>query len=209
MFLSCCSPWSTKLTSSRPSEILLDPRRHADTARVRQSFQTSGHVHAVAENVAILDDDVADIDADAELDPAVRRHFRIALGHSALDVDGAAHGIDDAGELGQQPVARRLHQASAILGDLGIEQGRPVVPQLADRAFLVGAHQPAVAGYIGGQNGREPSLQAVVRQRISPQAGDQSASHVYDIDGAFQQGAGPAPLSRPANVGYTRRPKRS
>ena len=144
--------------------ILLDPRRHADTAGIRQSFETRGHVDAVAENVAILDDDVADIDADPELDPAVRRHIRVALGHAALDVDGAADGIDDGCEFGQQPVPRRLHQASAILGDPGIEQGRPVVPQSADRAFLVGAHQPAVAGHIGGQDGREPSFQTTVCQ---------------------------------------------
>jgi hypothetical protein len=136
--------------------ILLDPRRHADAAGVRQSFETRGHVDAVAKNVAILDDNVADIDADPELDPAVRRHIGVALGHSALDVHGAADGIDDAGEFGQQLVARCLYQASAILGDLGIEQGRPVDPQLADCDFLVGAHNPAVTGNIGRQDGREP-----------------------------------------------------
>ena len=48
--------------------ILLDAGRHADAARLGQALEARSHVHAVAENVVVLDDDVADMDADAELD---------------------------------------------------------------------------------------------------------------------------------------------
>ena len=36
----------------------------------------------------------ANVEADAEFDPFVRRYTGIALGHATLNVDGAAHGID-------------------------------------------------------------------------------------------------------------------
>jgi len=107
---------------------------------------------------------VADMDADAELYALVLGHLGIAGDHPTLNVDGAAHGVDDAGELGQQPVARRLHQPSVMLGELGIEQGSAMSLQLPDRAFLVGAHQPAIASDIGRQDGREPPVQTLACQ---------------------------------------------
>ena len=42
--------------------------RDADAARLGDAFQPRGDVDAVAEDVVALDDDVADIDADAEFD---------------------------------------------------------------------------------------------------------------------------------------------
>jgi hypothetical protein len=124
-----------------------------------------GHVHALAEDVVVLDDDVADMNADAEFDAPVRRDVGIARGHSALDIDGTADGVDDAGELGQQPVAGRLHQASAMLGELGIEQKGPMGPQPTDRAFLVGTDQPTITSDIGREDGREPPVQTLACQR--------------------------------------------
>ena len=57
------------------------------------------------------------IDADAEFDAPVGRHVGVALRHSALHLDGAAHRIDDAGELDQDAVAGGLDDAAAVLGD--------------------------------------------------------------------------------------------
>ena len=73
-------------------------------------------------DVAVFDDDVADIDADAKFDPASRRHGGIAVGHSALHLDGTAHRINHTGEFDEQAVAGRLDDATAVLGDLGIAQ---------------------------------------------------------------------------------------
>ena len=66
------------------------------------AFQPRRDVDAVAEDVVALDDDVADIDADAKLDAPVLGDVGVALGHAALHLDGAAHGIDHAGEFDQQ-----------------------------------------------------------------------------------------------------------
>jgi hypothetical protein len=49
----------------------------ADATRLRQGFQPSGNVDAVAEDVLPIDDDVAKIDADAEIDARFGRHIGI------------------------------------------------------------------------------------------------------------------------------------
>ena len=46
----------------------------------------------------------------------------VALGHLALHLDRAAHRVDDAGELDEQPVAGGLDDAAAVLGDLGVDE---------------------------------------------------------------------------------------
>ena len=75
---------------------------------------------------------------------AVLRRAGVALGHAALDVDGAAHGVDDAGELDQQAVAGGLDDAAAVLGDRADRSARARCAFSAgERAVLVGAHQPA------------------------------------------------------------------
>jgi hypothetical protein len=51
----------------------------ADATGLRQGFESSGDADAVAEDVAPIDDDVAKIDVDAELDALCGRHLGIAL----------------------------------------------------------------------------------------------------------------------------------
>ena len=67
-----------------------------DPARLGQCLEPRGDVDAVAEDVVALDDDVAEIDADAKFDAPVRGEPAVPLGHRLLHRDGAAHGIDDA-----------------------------------------------------------------------------------------------------------------
>jgi hypothetical protein len=47
-----------------------------------------------------------------------------------------------------------------MLGDLGIDQFLAMLLQLAKRAFLVGAHQPAVASNVHSQNRGKPPIDA-------------------------------------------------
>ena len=70
------------------ADLVIDLRRHADRARVRDRFEAGGDVDAVAVEIVALDDDVADIDADAELQrPGVG--LRVAGGDGPLALDGA------------------------------------------------------------------------------------------------------------------------
>ncbi|OWK22794.1 hypothetical protein AJ87_45680 [Rhizobium yanglingense] len=77
------------------------------------------------------------------------RHRDIAFRHAALDLDGAAHGLDHTRELDQHPIAGGLDNPPAVFVDLWVDQSTPMRLQLGERTFLVVAHQPAVAGDVG------------------------------------------------------------
>ena len=128
---------------------------------LREPFQARRDIDGLPEDVAALDDDVSDVDADAELDASLRRHCPIAYRHPALDVDGATDGIDHGRELDQHPVPSGLDDPSAMFIDLRVDERAAMRLWLRERAFLVLAHEPAVAGNIGRQNGRKPPLDAV------------------------------------------------
>src|SRR5215470_6812473 len=82
--------------------------RHADAARLSQHLQAGSDVDAVTEYVVALDDDVAEVDANAEGDAPVVRYLSGAIGHRRLHLYRTAHGIDHARELKQQAVAGGL-----------------------------------------------------------------------------------------------------
>ena len=108
----------------------------------------------------VLDDDVADVDADAELDAPVLGLGRLALGDAVLDRDCALDRIDGARELDQRAVAHQLDNAAAVLGDQRLDELLAQRLQARDRAGLVGAHEPAVADHVRGQNRRELAFHA-------------------------------------------------
>jgi hypothetical protein len=62
------------------------------------------------------------MDTDAKLDPALRGQSSIALDHTVLHFDGAAHGIHDAPELDKDAIARPLNDAAVMQSDGGVEQ---------------------------------------------------------------------------------------
>ena len=68
-----------------------------NTAWISYAFKARGDIDAVAHQIAVaLLDHIAQMDADAELDAAVRRKTRVALDHAVLHLDGAAHGVNHA-----------------------------------------------------------------------------------------------------------------
>jgi hypothetical protein len=63
--------------------------RRADAAGRSDAFETGGDVDAVAEQVAIgLHHHVAEVNADAELDPFLRYEIAVADRHAALHLEG-------------------------------------------------------------------------------------------------------------------------
>ena len=101
----------------------MDGRAETDSAWLGQGFEPSRYIDPVAEDVAVVDDHVTEIDPDTELDPLALRRRRVALGHAALDFDRAAHRVNDTLKFSEQPVTGRFHDAPAVLGDAGIEEG--------------------------------------------------------------------------------------
>jgi len=58
---------------------------------------------AIAVKVVALDDHIAEVDGATQFDAVVRRDTRVSLGHRLLNVDRAAHRIDDAGNSTSRP----------------------------------------------------------------------------------------------------------
>src|SRR5438477_152434 len=104
-----------------PGSVFVHPRRHANPTRFGQPFQTGGDIDAVAEDIAVLDDDISDIDADSELDPLRESDAGIPDGHPLLHLYGAAQRVYDAAKLDEETVARRFDQSTVMLGDLGVD----------------------------------------------------------------------------------------
>src|SRR5690242_2166411 len=95
--------------------LIADCIAYANPTRLGKRLQACGYVHAVAMDVFPVDDNVADVNTDAEFDSLIRRHFGVANDHAALHVDCATHRFDDTGKLEQQSVASRLDYAPAVL----------------------------------------------------------------------------------------------
>ena len=73
---------------------------------------------------------------------------RISFGHSALNVNRMGYGIDGAAKLNQRAVAGGLYDASAILGDLGMEKLSPKRLEPRQRSRLVLPHHLRVANNV-------------------------------------------------------------
>src|SRR6266851_4075906 len=121
-------------------------------AGISQAFDPRGNVDAVAIEVVALDDHVTEIDADAQLDAAVRADIRVPLRDCLLHRDGTAHRVDDAGKLDQHAVAGGLDDAAVVLGDLRIEELTTQRFEAFERAFLVRPHQPRIPRDFGGED---------------------------------------------------------
>ena len=120
--------------------------RKADRAGPGDFFQPRGDIDAVAHEVAVaLLDHIADVNADAEFNSPLGRHAGVALNEAVLQLDRAAHSIDDAPKLDDDPIAGALHDAAAMGGDGGVDQIAAETPKARKRSVLVRAGEPAVA----------------------------------------------------------------
>ena len=163
MFFAVCSPMSWKATFELVADLLVDVRGDADAAGLGQPLEPRRHIHAVAVDVASLDDHLADVDPEAEIDALSGGGAGIALCHAALYLERAADRIHYARELGEKAVARGLDDAPAMLADLGFDELPKMALEPGVGALLVRSHQPGVARHVGGQHGRKLSRGSVER----------------------------------------------
>jgi len=126
--------------------------RHADAAWLRQAFEPRYDIHAVAEDVAVLDDNVAHIDPDPELDARLRWHITVPVGHAGLHFGRTVQRVDHATELDEEAVARRLDQPAVMCGDRRIDQlGQDRLESL-EGTVLIRPDQARVPRHIGGED---------------------------------------------------------
>src|SRR5262249_11592661 len=134
---------------------------------------TRGHVHPIAVDVAVLHDHIAEIDSDAEFDALLAGNIGVAIDHPMLHLDRAAYRFDRAGELHQHAIARRLHDASLMLGDFGVDQLASMRHEPLQRALFIGADQTRITRDIRGENGGEPALHdnPAPKKKTNPRCG--------------------------------------
>jgi hypothetical protein len=88
------------------------------------------------------------MDAHPKIDTAFRRQSGIPLDHSALYLDGAADGINDASELDEDAIARPLNDPAVMQSDGGVNQIAADGTQPRKRPLLIGTGQLAVPDYV-------------------------------------------------------------
>jgi hypothetical protein len=92
------------------SNVVDNCTRNANPARLGQLLQARRDVDAIAKNVGsagsiLLDNDIAEVDADTHIDTVTDLETVVALRHAALQNDSAPHRINDASKFGQEAVA--------------------------------------------------------------------------------------------------------
>jgi hypothetical protein len=126
--------------------------RDADPAGLGKGLQPCRHIDAVAKDVVALDDDVAEIDANAKPDAALVGYIGLAVNHPALHLGRTAHRVDDTRKFCEQSVAGMFDRAATVLRDLRVYQLVQMRPDAFVRARLVSAHQARIARHIGGED---------------------------------------------------------
>jgi hypothetical protein len=108
--------------------------------------------------------DFSGVNADAELDPLIRRQARVAPASIELDAQPAFYRRNRARELGHQPVASTEEDDPVASLDLtGHTLHRDTDATM--RPLLVGCHENAVAFDISAKNRREPALHSAPSTR--------------------------------------------
>jgi hypothetical protein len=118
-------------------------------------------VHAVAVEVALVVDHVAQVDPDAEADAAFLADRLLTLLDAALNPDGALDGVDGAGELAEGTIARELDETAAVLGQERLDELLAVRLEPPERAGFVPLHQARVADHVRGEDRGEPAVDTV------------------------------------------------
>ncbi len=95
----------------------MDGRRYTNAPWLRQGLQAGSDIDAVAQQVAVLDHDVAQIDANTEQHLPIGRQLFVAGAQRLLNFQRGAHRFDRAGEFGQDAIARRIGDAAAVQRD--------------------------------------------------------------------------------------------
>jgi hypothetical protein len=121
-------------------------------ACIGQGFEPRSDIDPVAENVVLLGDHVAEIDADAKPDPPLLGHLGLAVGHPALDLNRASNGVHNTRKLRQEAIASVLHGTAVVFVDFRIDQLPQMRLEPLVRSFLVHPHQARIAHHIGGED---------------------------------------------------------
>ena len=132
-------------------QMVVDRARDDDPAGAGEAFEPGGDIDAVAVQIAALDHDIAEIDADPQLQPA-----RVA----ALDGHGARHRVDHAREFREHAVAEQLDQPATMRRQQNRDHPVPQRRESSERAGLILLDERRVADHVGRQDRSQAPLGA-------------------------------------------------
>ncbi len=148
------------------THVLVHRGGDADSAGLRQRFEASGYVDSIPQDVVIVDDDITEIDADAQYDALRVRESGVPPSHRLLQRDGASHRLHRTRELHQNAVAFDPDDPPSM----SLDVRRHHVPQYAlqtpPRADLVLTSKAAIADHVGKQDCFQSALHALLRHRV-------------------------------------------
>jgi hypothetical protein len=131
-------------------DVFIDGTRDVNAARLRQPFQPCGDVHAFTVNVIVLDDDVAEVDADTILTPLRPGQLKVATDHPLLNHNCRSDRLHR--RLERRSVAAGLDDSPMVFSN-GRENDFPHEPPYARvRPPFVSVHQSGIAGDIGSKH---------------------------------------------------------
>jgi len=133
---------------------------NANLAWRGDSLETGRDVHAISEDVATLNNHVAEIDADAKLDTVVLGESDIAFGHLPLHRDCRSDGSDHFGNTIRMPSPVVLTMRPLWLAIFGSISSR----RSARSRNSVATHQPAVTRDVRCQYRCVPTLDPLLAQ---------------------------------------------
>jgi hypothetical protein len=128
--------------------------RNADPAGLGERFKPRRDVDAIAKQIIALDENIADMHADAEAHLFAGRPVFPVFGERLLNRHRALDGVDRTGEIGDDAVAGAAKNPSAICRDVPVESGA-TGGQPAQGADFVLPHEPTVTFDIGREDRRE------------------------------------------------------
>jgi hypothetical protein len=136
------------MTRAAWCDLLPHSTRNANPARLRKSLQPGRDIDGITEEILALHYDIADVDADPKTHLLTSRSARIFVGYGVLHRDRTLHGIDSAGEIGDEAIARCVEDPTAMRGDQAIDDDA-VSCEGAKGADLIDTHEAAVPFDIG------------------------------------------------------------
>ena len=107
-----------------------------------ERLEPGGDVDAIAKDVVAIDDHVAEIDADPQLETALGRDRVIDGVRCSLHLDGAVQRVDDARKIRQQAVARGADDPPVMRRDQRVDRAAQPSERLMRTRFIL-AHQAA------------------------------------------------------------------
>jgi hypothetical protein len=131
-------------------QMVVHGARHENAARLGKTLQSRRDVDAVAEQITVLNNYIAEIDADAKDDAALWRNAALAGSDFFLDSNRASHRVNDGAELDDEAIAHDLCDTAVVLGKQWIDDLAAEILDGSQRAGLVSLDQTRVTDDVGG-----------------------------------------------------------